>query len=208
MIRLGGTYLAVILVASPARHIAIVGVWALQGTGDTRTPMEINIATNPVNISLSVAFGIGVSPFPRLSIFSVELATAIANTFTAGCILFAFTRPRIDLRFHRPTDWTITRQLVRVAVPQFAEGMFVTLAASGAPASSVRRAEERCLGPHARGNVPDDERVRYRYRGRLRGPRPVLRLDAVTGNVLVRQRRVGRQGLSMMEERGSTSVHS
>lgn len=128
VVRLGGTYLAIVLVASPARHVALIGVRALQGTGDTRTPMLINIAANVLNIGSSVALGLGLGPFPRLEIIGVGLGTAIANAFTAGCILFAMTLDRIDLSFHRPTDATITRQLIVIGIPQFAEGMSGTLA--------------------------------------------------------------------------------
>lgn len=128
VVRMGGIYLAVILLASPARHVAIIGIRALQGTGDTRTPMVINIAANVINIVCSVVLGLGLGPFPRWSIFGVGLATAIANAFTAGCILFTFTLDRIELSFRRPSDLTITRQIVTVGIPQFAEGMSATLA--------------------------------------------------------------------------------
>lgn len=129
VIKLGGTYLAVILVASPARHVSIIGVRALQGTGDTRTPMVINIGANVINIGFSVVLGLGIGPSPRLGIFGVGLATAIANTFTAGCILLIMTTGLVGLSFARPTDWTITRQLFVIGTPQFAEGMSATLAA-------------------------------------------------------------------------------
>jgi putative MATE family efflux protein len=128
VVRLGGLYLAVILVASPAKHVAIIGVRALQGTGDTKTPMLINIGSNVINIACSVVLGLGIGPFPRLGIFGVGLATALANAFTAASILLAFTTDRIGLSFRRPRDWTITRQLVVVGTPQFAEGMSSTVA--------------------------------------------------------------------------------
>lgn len=128
VIELGGTYLAVILVASPARHVAIIGVRALQGTGDTRTPMMINIGANVINIGCSVVLGLGLGPSPRLGIFGVGLATAIANTFTAGCILAAMSTSLVGLSFARPGDPTITRQLIVIGTPQFAEGMSATLA--------------------------------------------------------------------------------
>lgn len=129
VVRMGGTYLTIILLASPARHVAIIGVRALQGTGDTRTPMVINIVANVINIVCSVVLALGISVFPRLSIIGVGLATAIANGFMAGSILFVFTLDRTELSFHRPTELTITRQLFAVSIPQFGEGMSATLAA-------------------------------------------------------------------------------
>lgn len=128
VVRMGGQYLAIILLASPARHVALIGARALQGTGDTRTPMVINIAANAINIACSVGLGLGVWGLPRLSIVGVGLGTAIANVFAAGSVLFAFTLDRIELSFRRPRDWTITKQIVAVGVPQFLEGMSATLA--------------------------------------------------------------------------------
>ena len=128
VVQLGGLYLAVVLAASPARHVAYIGVRALQGTGDTKTPMVINIGANVINIACSVVLGLGLGGFPRLGIFGVGLGTAIANTFTAVSIVLALTSDRTGLSLRRPRDWTITRQLVAVATPQFAEGMSATLA--------------------------------------------------------------------------------
>ncbi|MFB6129230.1 MAG: MATE family efflux transporter [Salinigranum sp.] len=125
--RLGGDYLAVIFLAAPARHMALIGVKALQGTGDTRTPMRITIAANVINITASVVLGLGLGPAPQLSIFGVGLGTAVANTFTAGAIVVAIWIDRTPLSLTRPADLTITRQLVTVSTPMFAEGLSQTL---------------------------------------------------------------------------------
>ena len=57
---MGGTYLAIIFATAPARHVALVGARALQGTGDTRTPMYVNVASNLLNIAGSVRQSHGV----------------------------------------------------------------------------------------------------------------------------------------------------
>ena len=125
--RLGGTYLTVIFLAAPARHMALVGVRALQGTGDTRTPMMITLVANVVNISGSVVLGLGVGPAPRLSILGVGLATAVANAFTATAVVAAIQSDRTALSLTRPSDPTVTRQLIGVSTPMFAEGLSQTL---------------------------------------------------------------------------------
>lgn len=128
VVLMGGAYLAIVLLASPARLVSIVGARALQGAGDTRTPMVINIAANAINIVCSIGLGLGVGPAPALAIVGVGLGTAIANTFAAVSVLVAFSLERIELSFRRPGDWTITRQIVTVGTPQFLEGMSATLA--------------------------------------------------------------------------------
>lgn len=54
VVRLGSTYLAIIFATAPARHVALVGARALQGTGDTTTPMYVNVFANSLNIAGSV----------------------------------------------------------------------------------------------------------------------------------------------------------
>lgn len=124
---LGGTYLAVIFTASPANHMARVGVKALQGTGDTRTPMVITITANVINIVGSIVLGLGVGPAPRLSIVGVGIATAVANTFTAAAVVLTIHGSSSNLGLIRPRNATITRQLVEVSTPMFAEGISTTL---------------------------------------------------------------------------------
>lgn len=124
---LGGTYLGIIFAASPFRHVALTGIKALQGTGDTRTPMAITILANVINIVGSITLGLGVGPFPRLSIVGVGIATAIANVFTAVAIIAAFYSSRTAPSLRRPQNSTITRQLVAVSAPMFGEGLAGTL---------------------------------------------------------------------------------
>ena len=119
---LGSVYLAVIFATAPARHVALVGARALQGTGDTRTPMYVNVFANSVNIVGSVLLGLGLFGLPRLEVFGVGLATAAANVLTAGLLCAAIAGPWTDAEFTRTRDPTIARQLVRVSAPRVAEG--------------------------------------------------------------------------------------
>jgi Na+-driven multidrug efflux pump len=53
--RMGGLYLAIIFATSPARHVGLIAARSLQGTGDTRTPMYVNVVSNLLNIAATVA---------------------------------------------------------------------------------------------------------------------------------------------------------
>ncbi|SFF86087.1 Na+-driven multidrug efflux pump [Halopelagius inordinatus] len=127
-VRLGGTYLAVVFATAPARHVALVGARALQGLGDTRTPMYVNVVANVLNVALSVGLGFGVLFLPRLGVFGVGLATSAANVLSAGLLVAATYRPASPVTFARPTDRTVAAQLVRVATPRAAEGFATELA--------------------------------------------------------------------------------
>ncbi|WP_281195928.1 MATE family efflux transporter [Halorubrum sp. F4] len=122
VVSLGSAYLAIVFATAPARHVALVAARALQGTGDTRTPMYVNVLANSVNIVGSVVLGLGLFGLPRLEIVGVGLATATANVLTAGLLCAAIRGPWTDAGFVRPRDPTIARQLLRVSAPRVAEG--------------------------------------------------------------------------------------
>ena len=122
VVDLGSTYLAVVFATAPARHVALVGARALQGTGDTRTPMYVNVAANSVNIAGSVVLGLGLFGLPRLEVLGVGLATAGANVLTAGLLCFAIWGSWTDAEFAWPRDLTIAKQLLVVSAPRVAEG--------------------------------------------------------------------------------------
>jgi len=123
---MGGLYLAVVFTTAPARHVALVGARSLQGTGDTRTPMYVNVASNGLNIVGSVVLGLGVGPVPRYGILGVGAATAFGNVFTAAVIVAAMAYDRTEASLVRPVDPTIGKQLVVVSAPRVAEGMVAT----------------------------------------------------------------------------------
>ena len=187
--RLGGRYLAVVFATAPARHVALIGARSLQGTGDTRTPMYVNVVANGLNIAGSVGFGLGVGPLPRLGVVGVGAATAAANVFTASTLLLALATSWADADLVRPRDPVIARQLVRVATPRVLEGFAAALAefpfnglllAFGTPVNAGfqigRRMYQQVTGPLSRGynvaasvvvgqTLGDGDPDRARYQG-------------------------------------------
>ncbi|AEN04622.1 MATE family efflux transporter [Halolamina sp.] len=126
--RLGGLYLTLVFGVAPMRIVGLIGARALQGAGDTRTPMVLNGGVNLLNAFLTVGLGLGIGFFPRLGIVGVGLATAISRTIEAGAILAVIGGSRAALSFEPTWDPTIARQVVSVSLPTFAEGMSTSLA--------------------------------------------------------------------------------
>jgi putative MATE family efflux protein len=126
--RVGGRYLAIVLATAPARHVGLIAARSLQGTGDTRTPMYVNIVANGLNIAGSVILGLGLFGAPRLAVVGVGISTATANVFTATMLLVALATDWADANLTRPRDLVITSQLLRVSAPSVAEGLASTLA--------------------------------------------------------------------------------
>ncbi|WP_436343044.1 MATE family efflux transporter [Natronorubrum sp. FCH18a] len=125
--RMGGLYLAIIFATSPARHVALVAARSIQGAGDTRTPMYVNVVSNGLNIVGTLALGLGLGPAPRLHIIGVGIATAFGNVFSALVLVAAVWRSRTPAGFVRPRQWTITRQLLAISAPRIAEGLATTI---------------------------------------------------------------------------------
>ncbi|ESP90000.1 MATE family efflux transporter [Candidatus Halobonum tyrrellensis] len=128
VVEAGSAYLALVLAVAPMRIVGLVGARSLQGTGDTVTPMAVNIVANLLNIAITVGTGLGLGPLPRLGMVGVGLGTAVSRTLEAVLITAAIRSPLTDLSFARPRSLTITRQLVAVSLPNFAEGMSTSVA--------------------------------------------------------------------------------
>jgi putative MATE family efflux protein len=128
VVELGGTYLAIILVTAPARHIALIGAKVIQGAGDTRTPMYVNLASNVLNIVGSLVLGLGLLGAPELRVIGVGLSTATANVVSAGLFLVVIASSWGETGLTRPRNPVIGRQLVVVAAPNTAEGLAEALA--------------------------------------------------------------------------------
>ena len=161
---LGGLYLAIIYATSPARHVALIGARALQGTGDTRTPMYVNLFSNGLNIVLSLVLGLGLLGAPRLEIIGVGLATAVGNVFTAIAFVGLIGVGWTDAGFEWPRKLVITKQLLVVSAPKVAEGLVATvvefpfnalLLAFGAEVNAAyqigRRVYQQVTSPLSRG---------------------------------------------------------
>lgn len=128
VVAMGGLYLAIIFAAAPMRITSLVVARALQGTGDTRTPMYISASSNALNIVLTVALGLGVWFVPSLGIAGVAIATAISRTVEATTMILVISYGLTELEFARPRDAVITRQLLAISIPNFAEGMSTSIA--------------------------------------------------------------------------------
>ena len=119
----GSTYLLIIMISAPAVHVNFIAARAIQGTGDTRTPMYVNAAVNALNICLTVGLAFGVGPLPELSIVGIAAATAIADGLGAAVFLVVIGSPLSELGYVRPRGVIIARQLVLISWPRIAEGL-------------------------------------------------------------------------------------
>lgn len=128
VVAIGGVYIAIVLATAPARHVMLIAARSLQGTGNTRTPMYINIFANVLNVVGSLVLGLGLFGAPELRVVGVGLATALSNV-TSAVLFFAVLRgPWAEASLARPRNLVIAKQLIVVGAPRTAEGFSVALA--------------------------------------------------------------------------------
>jgi putative MATE family efflux protein len=128
VIALGVPYLAIVLGTAPARHITLIGEKALQGTGNTMTPMYIRGGSNVVNIIGTVSLGLGLGPLPRLEVVGVAISTGGANVLAGFAVLGFMLSTRSEVDLVRPDNLVIMKQIVAIGFPRAVQGLSRTAA--------------------------------------------------------------------------------
>ncbi|QZY00379.1 MATE family efflux transporter [Halobaculum rubrum] len=125
--REGARYLALVSVPMPLGAFAAVSSATLEATGDTKTPTYVSVPASAFNAGASLVFGLGLLGAPRLGIVGIGAASLVAMT-ARSLVLVAYAHLRGPVRFVRPRDPTIARQIVRIGVPQSAAGVVTAVA--------------------------------------------------------------------------------
>ena len=116
----GAIYLRIVTYALLFRFWSMIAARALQGSGDTRTPMYVNLVTVPMNVGLNAVLIFGLGPFPRLGIAGAAWGTAIAETLSAVIFFYLLVGGGYDVRLPlggRQWDTGLAKELVRVGGP-------------------------------------------------------------------------------------------
>ncbi len=130
VVKLGAQYLLIIFSAAPFRIMSIISARALQGAGDTKTPMIVEIAGNVINIVLSVGLALGIGLFPDFGVVGVGIGTFTAKFISAIIYILLFMSSRSHFNLQMPSkDWnlTIVKQLFKVSMPKIMQGMYQSL---------------------------------------------------------------------------------
>ncbi len=116
----GGIYLKISLLGSVTVFILFIGNAALQGAGDTLTPMYIMAASNVLNIVLDPLFIFGLGPLPPLGVAGAAIATIISQALAAVMLLLVLLNGHGPLHLRR-RYWKLRPDLawriVRIGIP-------------------------------------------------------------------------------------------
>ncbi|MFB6220175.1 MAG: MATE family efflux transporter [Halolamina sp.] len=119
-IRLGAIYLRLIMLSVAFRFWGMIAARALQGAGDTQTPMYIRTVSVPTNILLNAVLIFGLGPAPELGIAGAAIGTVIANSLAALIFTGVLLSGRYSVQLHvggPQFDLSIMREIVRVGLP-------------------------------------------------------------------------------------------
>ncbi|MDY6817234.1 MAG: MATE family efflux transporter [Halobacteriales archaeon] len=119
-IALGAVYLRLIMLSVALRFWSMIAARALQGAGDTQTPMYIRAVSVPTNILLNGVFIFGFGPAPRLGIAGAAVGTIIANSLAAAIFTAVLLSGRYSVQLRvggSQFDLSIMREIVRVGLP-------------------------------------------------------------------------------------------
>ncbi len=107
-------YFTVRVLASPFWYVTVAMSDYFQGTGDTRTPMKVNLLVNGLNVALDLLFVFGLGPIPSLGIAGAAWATVAASVVGMLVIVPLFMR-RVDVLPRR--DPELMRDVFTVGLP-------------------------------------------------------------------------------------------
>jgi putative MATE family efflux protein len=116
----GSAYLKISLLGGFTVFILFIGNAALQGAGDTITPMWIMAISNILNIILAPLFIFGLGPLPRMGVEGAAVATVISQAVAAGIAVHILLSGKARLHI-RPRQWkpnlALSWRILRIGLP-------------------------------------------------------------------------------------------
>jgi putative MATE family efflux protein len=116
----GYAYLRISLLGSVTSFVLFIGNAALQGAGDTVTPMAVMAVANVLNMGLDPLFIFGLGPLPPLGVSGAALATVLAQTAAAAVSVHILLSGRVRLHVRLPQlrpHLELAWRLLRLGIP-------------------------------------------------------------------------------------------
>jgi len=127
VINLAFEYLIILFIGTPFLLLNFVVDRVMQGAGDMRTPLYLNIVTIALNILLNYIFIFGLGPIPAFGLVGAALGTVIARALSLGVglyILYSGTNVvKILPGTYRP-DWNMFKDIFNIGLPSGIQGIF------------------------------------------------------------------------------------
>ena len=129
MVTLGGSYLGVLMTFAPLPMMGLTGESIMRASGDTRTPLLIDVTAVAVNALLAPLLIYGLGPFHGFGLRGAAYATVTAwAVLVGGYLLMAFRRhPAFPFAWRAPRARVRLGGIVRVGIPAAIIGMMFSV---------------------------------------------------------------------------------
>lgn len=122
----GTLYMQVFFLGTLPLLLGFMLTSALQGAGDTLTPLYVLIGIVAANIALNWALIFGVGPFPALGVVGAAWGTVIARTLGSAVLLWMIASGKFALHVPLIDRWRIDldlwRKIFYIGIPSSIEG--------------------------------------------------------------------------------------
>jgi putative MATE family efflux protein len=120
VVREGTAYLRIMFAGWVALEILVMGLYVIQSSGDTMTPLKIEFSIRVLHVTLCPFLVKGLWVFPQLGVRGAALSNVVSQTLGAGIglwLLFrGYTKLRLTLRDFR-FSFHITWRILKIGVP-------------------------------------------------------------------------------------------
>jgi len=127
MVAHGAPYLQLMFGGMVFLVLSFVITGALQGAGDTITPLVILLVANLVNIGTNYLFIFGVGPFPEMGVAGAAVGTLISRVLSAVAGLLVLASGRFALVLHPRRSWRlrwdVLKRLLALGFPGSLQGI-------------------------------------------------------------------------------------
>ena len=129
VLELGVAYLRVVLIAAPLPMMYLTCESIMRSSGDTRTPLLLDLCSVALNAVLAPMMIYGWGPFPRLGIAGAAWSTVWAQALLVACYLALAARrhPAFPLARRAPGDPVRILGMARVGIPASVIGMLFSV---------------------------------------------------------------------------------
>ncbi|MDY0235771.1 MAG: MATE family efflux transporter [Gudongella sp.] len=127
VLKLAMEYMQVFFIAIPFFLLYFMAKSILQGAGDTRTPLFIDIIMNIVNIGGNFVFIFGMFGFPAFGVAGAAMGTALSRFVGVilgwGVLLSGKFEVSVSLKDMFTPIWKASKQIVQIGIPAGLQGL-------------------------------------------------------------------------------------
>ncbi len=127
VINLSYEYLVVLFIGTPFLLLNFVFEKIMQGAGDMKTPLLLNIAVIALNIFLNYIFIFGFGMIPALGVVGAAVGTVIARAIALGIGFYIFYSGMNVVKILPGTylpDWQMFKDIFNIGLPSGVQGLF------------------------------------------------------------------------------------